>query len=224
MLKLYAGRENINKERFIYDRIKADGGKTLVLVPNQYTLSAEEQALKYLETDCLFDVEILSMNRLGLRMLQEQGTESVHMLDKYGRFMLLTRLIKEHKKSFDIFRRSAGRLTFTNMLNDFISEFKQQNLSADELEAMLDDAADIPLLQSKIRELSAVLRAYEESIQGLYTDPEDYISMYINAIGKSAQIEDKTIWVYGYDSITPKFTNALMELAKKSKEIGRAHV
>ena len=75
MLKLYAGRENINKERFIYDRIKADGGKTLVLVPNQYTLSAEEQALKYLETDCLFDVEILSMNRLGLRMLQEQGTE-----------------------------------------------------------------------------------------------------------------------------------------------------
>ncbi len=219
MLKLYAGRENINKERFIYDRIKADGGKTLVLVPNQYTLSAEEQALKYLETDCLFDVEILSMNRLGLRMLQEQGAESVHMLDKYGRFMLLTRLIKEHKESFDIFRRSAGRLTFTNMLNDFISEFKQQNLSADELDAMLDDAADIPLLQSKIRELSAVLRAYEESIQGLYTDPEDYITMYINAIGKSAQIEDKTIWVYGYDSITPKFTNALMELAKKSKGV-----
>ncbi|MBQ6623197.1 MAG: hypothetical protein IJH57_01120, partial [Mogibacterium sp.] len=165
MLRLYAGRENINKERFIFDSIKASGAKTLVLVPNQYTLAAEEQALKYLETDCLFDVEILSMNRLGLRMLQEQGTESVRMLDKYGRFMLLTKLIKEQKDSFDIFRRTAGRITFTNMLNDFISEFKQQNLSAEELDNMLDDAKDIPLLQSKIKELSDVIKSYEDTIK-----------------------------------------------------------
>ena len=182
MLRLYAGRENIDKERFIYDRITERGGKTLVLVPNQYTLVAEEQALKHLGADCLFNTEILSINRLGLRMLREEGTESVRMLDKYGRFMLLSRLIKENKSSFDIFRRSAGRLSFTSMLNDFISEFKQQNLSADELEALLGDADDIPLLKAKIQALSTVSRAYEESLNGLYTDPEDYISMYIRAI------------------------------------------
>ena len=219
MLKLHAGRENIAKERFIYDSIKESGAKTLVLVPNQYTLAAEEQALLYLETDCLFDVEVLSMNRLGLRMLQEQGSESVRMLDKYGRFMLLTKLIKERKESFDIFRRMAGRVTFTNMLNDFISEFKQQNLNADELEEMLDDAKDIPLLQSKIKELSSVIKSYEDSIKGLYTDPEDYISMYIDAIEKSEMVKGKSIWVYGYDSVTPKFTNALMELSKKADEV-----
>ena len=53
MLKLFAGRENIDKERFIYDSIKERGGEAFVLVPNQYTLVAEEQALRYLETDCL---------------------------------------------------------------------------------------------------------------------------------------------------------------------------
>lgn len=137
MLRLFAGRENTDKERFIYDRVKESGGETIVLVPNQYTLAAEEQALRYLESDCLFDVEILSMNRLGLRVLQEQGTESVRMLDKYGRFMLLTKLIKERSDEFEVFRRSAGKISFTSMLNDFISEFKQQNCSEEELEAML---------------------------------------------------------------------------------------
>ena len=76
MLRLFTGRENIDKERFIYDRVKEHGGETLVLVPDQYTLVAEEQALRYLETDCLFNVEITSMNRLGLKVLTEQGTES----------------------------------------------------------------------------------------------------------------------------------------------------
>ena len=134
MLRLYAGRENTDKERFIYDRIRESGAETLVLVPNQYTLAAEEQALRYLESDCLFNVEILSMNRLGLRVLQEQGRESVRMLDKYGRFMLLTKLIKEHADEFEVFRRSVGKVSFTTMLNDFISEFKQQNCREEDLE------------------------------------------------------------------------------------------
>ena len=66
MLRLYAGSENIDKERFIYDLIRGRGGETFVLVPDQYTLVAEEQAMELLGTDCLFDTEILSMNRLGL--------------------------------------------------------------------------------------------------------------------------------------------------------------
>ena len=35
------------------------------MVPNQYTLVAEEQALKYTGSACLLDIEILSLNRLG---------------------------------------------------------------------------------------------------------------------------------------------------------------
>ena len=37
MLKIYQGRENIDKEKFIYEHTE---GETLVIVPNQYTLVA----------------------------------------------------------------------------------------------------------------------------------------------------------------------------------------
>ena len=220
MLRLYAGRENIDKERFIYDRIRESAGETFVLVPDQYTLVAEEQALKHLGTDCLFDTEILSMNRLGLRVLQEQGTESVRMLDKYGRFMLLSLLIREHSDEFEIFRRSAGKITFTAMLNDFISEFKQQDCTVEKLQEMIQDADGDPLLEAKLKELSGVITAYEEAIRGRYTDTEDYISMYVSAIKDSALVKGKKIWIYGYDSITPKFADAVMELAAAAESVG----
>ena len=219
MLKLYAGRENIDKERFIYDSIKEHGGETLVLVPDQYTLVAEEQALKYLQTSCLFNVEITSMNRLGLKILMEQGTESVRMIDKYGRFMLLSMLIREHADDFDIFSRAAGKLTFTSMLNDFISEFKQQDCTIEELQEMSGDAGGDPILEAKLKELSGVITAYEEAIEGRYTDSEDYIAMYVSAIKDSGLVRGRSIWVYGYDSITPKFAGALMELAGTAESV-----
>ena len=219
MLRLFAGRENIDKERFIYDSIREHGGETLVLVPDQYTLVAEEQALKYLETDCLFNVEITSMNRLGLKVLTEQGAESVKMIDKYGRFMLLSMLIREHADDFDIFGKVAGKLTFTSMLNDFISEFKQQDCTLDKLQEMLGDANGDPILEAKLKELSGVITAYEEAIKDKYTDSEDYIAMYVSAIKDSKQLRGKTVWIYGYDSITPKFADAVMELAKTAESV-----
>ena len=219
MLRLFTGRENIDKERFIYDSIKEHGGETLVLVPDQYTLVAEEQALKYLDTSCLFNVEITSMNRLGLKILMEQGTESVSMIDKYGRFMLLSMLIREHAEDFDIFSRAAGKLTFTVMLNDFISEFKQQDCTIEELQEMSGDAGGDPILEAKLKELSGVITAYEEAIAGRYTDSEDYIAMYVSAIKDSKFIRGRSVWVYGYDSITPKFAGALMELAKNAESV-----
>ncbi len=219
MLRLFTGRENTDKERFIYDRVSEHGGETLVLVPDQYTLVAEEQALKYLETDCLFNVEITSMNRLGLKVLTEAGTESVRMIDKYGRFMLLSMLIREHAGDFDIFSKVAGKLTFTSMLNDFISEFKQQDCTIEKLQEMTGDAEGDPILEAKLKELSGVIAAYEEAIRDKYTDTEDYIAMYVSAIKESKLLHGKSVWVYGYDSITPKFAGAVMELAKTAESV-----
>ncbi|MBQ6456448.1 MAG: PD-(D/E)XK nuclease family protein [Mogibacterium sp.] len=216
MLRVYAGRENIDKERFIYSNIT---GEAIVIVPNQYTLVAEEQALRITGRDCLFDIEIMSMNRLGLRLLAEQGRESVRMLDRFGRFMLLTKIIREHMDEFELFRRSAGKQSFTNMLSDFISEFRQNECTHRKAAEMLDDEAADPILRSKLREVMNVMDAYEEATADKYMDSEEYIDDYIGAIAGSAMLKGKTIWIYGYDSITPKFARACLKLAKAADSV-----
>ena len=220
MLKLYAGRENIDKERFIYSGVAeqlAGNDEVLVLVPNQYTLVAEEQTMKHLGTDCLYNLEILSMNRLGLRVLTEQGIEHTDMLDKYGRFMLLNNIIKSHRDELEIYGGTAGKLTFTSMVNDFISDFKQQNCTREELRNMLTGQDN--MLSRKIAELELILNDYEKSIEGKYTDSEDYIAKYVEAIKTSEYVLGRHIWVYGYDSITPKFRSALIELSRRAASV-----
>ena len=48
MLNIFYGRESIDKEQFIYEQIDKSQRRTLVIVPDQYTLEAEKQAFRLL--------------------------------------------------------------------------------------------------------------------------------------------------------------------------------
>ncbi len=57
MINLFTARENRDKEKFMYDRIRRDTSRkkrqVYVIVPDQYTLEAEKQAFRYLNEACL---------------------------------------------------------------------------------------------------------------------------------------------------------------------------
>lgn len=52
MLNIYRGGELTDREKFIFDHIK---GKTLLLVPDQFSLQAERDAFFYLKEKSLMD-------------------------------------------------------------------------------------------------------------------------------------------------------------------------
>ena len=212
MLNLFMARECMNKEKFIYENIK---GRTYVLVPNQYTLVAEEQALKYTGSACLLDIEILSLNRLGQRIMAEHGKENTEILDKYGRHMLLYKIIKSHKDDLEVFKSAADQSGFIDMVNDFIADFKQQDFSLDELGSIIDKDNHSELLAHKMRELMLIIDEYESELEGRYIDSEDYISMYVSLIRESTLFDNHSVWVYGFDTLAPKSMDALIEMAKR---------
>lgn len=212
MLRLFTARECIDKEKFIFENID---GKAFVLVPNQYTLVAEEQALKYTGSACLLDIEILSLNRLGQRIMAEKGKENINVLNRYGRYMLLYKIINEHKDRLNIFGELANSNGFVDMVHDFIVDFKQQDCSFDDLVAIINDT-DNPLLVEKLKELYMFLCEYENTMRGKYTDAEDYISIYISNIKDAKLFETHSVWLYGFDSLTPKYIDALVEMAKRT--------
>ena len=70
MLNIFYGRENLDKEKFIYDNI---GGRALLVVPDQFTLEAERELIAHSGAKALMDVEVLSLSRLGGSAAQGAG-------------------------------------------------------------------------------------------------------------------------------------------------------
>jgi len=208
MLNIYYGRESIDKEKFIYQTIAKHGystdKRTLVVVPDQYTLEAEKQAFRHLGAESLMGFEVMSMSRLGHNILEELGGSKETFIDKYGRQMLLTRIAREEDENLQVFKGNLAKSSFIELTNNFISEMKQYGATPETLNEIIESLDKETLLCKKLADLKLIYDRYQSEIDGKYTDSEDYIDLYIDRIGESRFIKNSTIWIYGFDSFAPK--------------------
>ena len=109
MLNIYYGGENIEKEKFIFEHIK---GRSLLLVPDQFSLQAERDAFFYLDKTGLMDLAVVDFSALGHKILKEAGGPVPPLIDKYGRHMLLTRILEESDDALKIYKGVRGKNSF----------------------------------------------------------------------------------------------------------------
>lgn len=216
MLRIFYGRENVRKDKFIFDRIS---GKTLLLVPDQFTLQAERDAFACLGVKGLMDVEVAGISRFGGKILAETGGGRTPMIDKHGRHMLLTKILKEHGSELDLYRGMEKKTSFIEMANNFISELKQYGADPDLLQEIADGLENSSFMKRKLQDISTIFRYYEEQISGKYIDTEDYISLCVSKIEKSQKIRGTEVWIYGFDAFTPKNREIIGKLMKCAENV-----
>ena len=214
MIKLFYGRENMDKEKFIFEHIADSQGQTIVIVPEQYTLECEKQALKYLRTKSLLYVDVTSLSRLGNRILNESPYRDNVFLNQYGRHVVLTKLLKASEDNLELFKDIKDKALFIEQVNDFISKAKQFNVTPQQLELAAETLDEAYFWsKGKLKELAYIYNAYEEAVSGVYTDSEDLISLYSQEAAAYRELAGKDVWVYGFDSFTPRNMQYLMAVA-----------
>lgn len=216
MLNIFYGRENLDKEKFIYDNI---GGRALLVVPDQFTLEAERELIAHSGAKALMDVEVLSLSRLGYRLLEELGGSKRTFIDKYGRHMILSSIAARERENFQVFKGLEEKNSFIELVNNFISEMKQFNCGTDELAEIARSVPDGSYTQRKLEDLYLLYSEYEEAIRGKYTDSEDYIDLFLGKISRSKLVAGNHIWIYGFDSFAPKALSVIGELMQYAGDV-----
>lgn len=185
MLKLYYGRENTDKDRFLFEQIRKameEDGKILLVVPDQFTLQAEQNAFDRLSLDGMMDLEILSQTRLGFRILNEEGGIARLHIDKYGRHMVIARIIKEIEDSLTAYRGVRDFSGFVEMANNLITEMKQNGVQAAQMDEILAAVPEDALLRQKLMDIGRIFAGYEKRLAGKYLDTEDYTALFTKKI------------------------------------------
>ena len=217
MLRLYYGRENLDKEKFLFDQI--GNQRVLLLVPDQFTLQAERNAFAYLGVEGLMDLEVMSQSRLGFKVLSEVGGSNKIPIDKYGRHMLLTKILTEENERLEAFRGMNQRASFVEMANNLISEMKQFNTSTDDILKILAETEKTSILHRKLKDIHVIYEKYEKMIEGKYLDTEDYLNLFVSKIGKSQLVKNSVIWINGFDYLTPKSLDIIERLLLAAKDV-----
>lgn len=216
MLNIYYGGENIEKEKFIFEHIK---GRSLLLVPDQFSLQAERDAFFYLHKTGLMDLAVVDFSALGHKILKEAGSPVPPLIDKYGRHMLLTRILEESDDALKIYKGVRGKNSFVERVNMLISEMKRSEVSVDMLRDVSESLEDSSFLKYKLKDIVTLFSLYEEAIAGKYLDSEDYITFYGDKMLDSSLVAASDVWVYGFDTFTPKNMLVLERILKTARSL-----
>ena len=216
MLNIYYGGENIEKEKFIFEHIK---GRSLLLVPDQFSLQAERDAFFYLDKTGLMDLAVVDFSALGHKILKEAGGPVPPLIDKYGRHMLLTRILEESDDALKIYKGVRGKNSFVERINMLISEMKRSEVSVDMLREVSESLEDSSFLKYKLKDIVTLFSLYEEAIAGKYLDSEDYITFYGDKMLDSSLIATSDVWVYGFDTFTLKNMLVLERILKTARSL-----
>lgn len=229
MLNLYYGRESLDKDKFLFDRIggvlkeieQGESGvaRVLLLVPDQFTLQAERNAFACLGVPGLIDLDILSPSRLGYKVLAETGGSTRLPIDKYGRHMLLTKILAEEDEHLKAFKGMKKRHSFVDKANDLISEMKQYNTSPEDLLRIMEETDEHAILRRKLWDIHQIYSKYETLIAGKYIDTEDYLKLFTDKISSSHWVKTAEVWISGFDYFTPKTVDIIHQLMRTAASV-----
>ena len=223
MLYLYCGDGTADKEKFIFENIDPHR-KTILIVPDQFSLQAERDAFRLMKRESLMDMMVVDFSALGHKVINEVDGHEPEIIDKYGRHMLLTVLMDEIADELVTYGSLRGRNSFTEHMNTMISELKRYEIGVEELRAVREEIAEGQgekgsYLGMKLDDILTIYSAYEKAIEGIYQDAEDHITYYSERIPESNIVRDADIWIYGFDTFTPKHLTVIKSLIRTAAKV-----
>lgn len=187
-----------------------------VVVPEQLNLSMQQDFLKISPTHTLFNIDVVSFERLAERIITRCGMELPELVDDTGKCLLLRKVAGDVRDDLKVFKRPITKPGFIQLLKSMLSELLQYDITEQKLEE-LSKADKMPAgLSEKLQDMFLVYRAFNEAMEeGV---PKEGLLTYVNSIlPKAGHIKESVFLFDGFTGFTPlqeKLVESLLSLSK----------
>ena len=216
--KIVYGRSGSGKTTYIFNEIKEkikENHKIFIIVPEQFSFSAEKHLLDTIEENSSINAEVLTLSRMADRVIEEtEGNLKTH-LSKVGKAMILYECLEKNNGSMNVLKSSDKNL---DLAINTINEFKKHNVSVNSLEDVLSSIDD-QHLKLKIEDVKRLLEGYEERIIENFLDESDTLSILANNIEEVDFFNDSIIYIDEFAGFTPSEYVIIEKLCTLAKEI-----
>lgn len=199
-------------------RLRAEGCRTLLLVPEQYTLQAERELIRALALPGLMDVEVLSPSRLRRHIREKGGRSSLAPLDDRGRSMALMRSLSLCGEELGYYRRVSTLPGLPDKLSTLLADLQRAGVTPDEL---ADHAASLPpgATAAKERDLALIWQTYNALLAGRFADDAAQQDDMLRRLIPSGVVQDAAVLVYGFDVLPHPFCELLSLCATVARQV-----
>lgn len=210
MLKLVYGKSGTGKSTYLYEDIKvhANGEKVFLIVPEQSNLKTEQKLFEVLDTTAIFNVQVLTLSRLAVRVLEEVGGDNFVEIDNSSKAMIIYDILAREKDSLNFLGKSDKNI---EIIANMITELKKHNITLDMLEnAEVNDT----LTKLKLQDIQLIYQKYQEKLQGNWIDENDTLTLVAPKLLQAGILEKANVYIDDFLGFTPQeyqiFENILL--------------
>ena len=185
---------------------------SLLLVPEQLTLTAERELMRRLDVDGLFLIDVMSPSRLCEHVLEAAGRDSREPLNDAGRRMAVSQALERLEDKLPYYGSVAQRRGFVEKLNALITDMQRGGLTP---EMLADYAATLEegVTRGKLQDLAQIYAQYRAVLAGRFSDSEDQLAYVAGRLEQSGFLRGKHLYVYGFDTLPEQLMRLLCAAA-----------
>ena len=194
------------------------GRRVILLVPEQYTLQAEQELIDGLRVPGLLDTEVLSPSRLRLRVREAAGSAPLPLLNERGRVMLFSRILLQEQKNLACYGSSATQPGLADRVSSAVADLEELGCDAAWLSAQAEIGATA-LTRAKLSDLALLWTRYEEAIAGRFLGSEAELTQTIRRLGDSGVLAGADVYVCGFDWLGVRFCDLLRAVSSHAASL-----
>ena len=216
--KIIYGRSGSGKTTYIFNEIKEkvkDNNKIFIIVPEQYSFSAEKHLLDVLSENSSINAEVLTLSRMADRVIEETIGKTKTHISKVGKAMILYDVLENKKDSLNFLKSSDKNL---DIAINTINELKKHNIKKETLDSVISNVND-SYLKLKLKDVEDVLEGYESKIEAKYLDEGDALSILAENIEGVSDFNQSIIYIDEFAGFTTSEYTIIEKLCTLAKEI-----
>lgn len=164
------------------------------------------------------NIDILSFDRLAYRILEEQGAGHMTVLDDMGKVLVLRRAAAGCSDALQVYRKNLNKAGFIDKVKSMLSELYQYRIGTEELDRLIGELTDEPLLRRKLQEIRTLYVTFHENLRQDTIPSEQLYDVLCRYIPKSGLIRNSVITLDGFTGFTPaqyQVIELLMQYARQ---------
>lgn len=223
-LQFIFGASGAGKSHYIYHKIIEESmehpeQQYIILVPEQFTMQTQKQLVTMHPRKGIMNIDVLSFERLALRVREELGETGRELLEETGKSMVLRKVAQEKKKELKLLGSKMNKQGYVAQMKSMVSELRQYEITPEDLEELLEGLEDKPQLYHKLRDIKVLYQGFFEHLEGKYITQEEVLDVFAKIACRSRKLQGSTLVLDGYTGFTPIQMQAMEQLLLLCRQV-----
>lgn len=216
MLNLILGTAGTGKSLYIKNKLKENaknGIKSMLIVPEQFSKTAESEVFSLVEKSALSYVQVFSFTSLIRNVYDKRGEKSPEILTDAGKAVIVRQSMMQVKNEMQSYSKQIKNIKFSFELSALFEDLKRNGINGEDLFCAVQNC-DNP----KLKDISLIYEKYIQSLKTTHRDMEDILISLAQNLPRE-YTEGTQIFIDGFESFTYGQYQIISRFTEKSDEV-----